>query len=146
MNAVSEFAFLGTKELNMSIAEILNEEFGMPTLLKRMGGVSCSGVSLYENDDAFFVEAKVPGVRADEIKVSFQKGNLLIEAISKEEKKDVKVHFRSSASYSYLIPLPEERIDANASLEALCKDGILSITFPKAKVAKPMSITVKSAS
>lgn len=105
----------------------------------------CSGVSLYEDEEFFHLEAPVPGIKPDDIKIFFDKGGVSIEAKSAEEKKEVKYHFKSSSSYSYWVPLPEGRIDENGTPEAVCKDGILKVTFSKSRASKPLKIAVKSA-
>lgn len=94
---------------------------------------SPSGVSLNETEEAFILEAFVAGVKAKDIHISSEKRNLSIEAEG------------SGYSYSYLVPLPIGQLDENATPEAIAEDGILKITFPKAKVAKPLKITVKNA-
>lgn len=91
-----------------------------------------SGVSLNETEEAFILEALVAGVKAKDINISFEKRSLAIEAKG------------SGYSYSYLIPLPSGQLDESATPEAVAEDGILRITFPKAKAAKPLKITVKS--
>ena len=91
-----------------------------------------SGVSLNETEEAFVVEAFVAGVKPKEIDLSFEKRSLTIEAKG------------CGYSYSYLVPLPAGQIDEGSAPEALAEDGILRVTFPKAKAAKPLKITVKS--
>lgn len=106
---------------------------------------SCSGVNLYEDEEAFVLEADVPGVKPDDVKIFFDKGGISVEAKRAEEKKEVKYHLRSASRYAYWVPLPAGRIDESSTPEAVCKDGILKVAFPKAKAAKPLKITVKGA-
>lgn len=123
----------------------------LPTRLDEIfGNLACSqesqcysGVSLYETAETFVVEAAVPGFKADEIAITAEKGWIQIEAKKGAEKKDVKVHLQASSCYSYAVPVPEG-IDESATPEATAQDGILKITFAKAKVAKSVKITVKS--
>lgn len=91
-----------------------------------------SGVSLRETEEAFILEAFVAGVKAKDINISWEKRSLAIEAKN------------AGYSYSYLVPLPSSQLDESIAPEALTEDGILRITFPKAKAAKPLKITVKS--
>ncbi len=90
-----------------------------------------TGVHLSETEDAFILEALVAGVKAKEINVSWEKGSINIEAKS------------GRYSYSYLVPLPMGQMDETAQPEASSEDGILKITFPKAKASRPLKITVK---
>lgn len=94
---------------------------------------SPSGVTLTETEDAYILEALTAGVKAKDIAISFEKRSLTIEAKG------------SGYSYSYLVPLPAGQVDETATPEATAEDGILKITFPKAKAAKPLKITVKGA-
>ena len=102
-----------------------------------------NGVSLYEDEETITVAAEVPGVKPEDIQVTFDKGGVSIEAKGAEERKDVKYYFKSSASYSYWVPLPSGKIDEQEGPEAVCKDGIIKITFKKSRVCKPLKISVK---
>jgi HSP20 family protein len=109
------------------------------------GCKNCSGVNLYENEESFVLEADIPGVKSDDVKIFFDRGGISIEAKRIEEKKEVKHHLRSSSIYAYWVPLPAGRIDESAAPEAICKDGILKVVFPKSRAARPLKIAVKSA-
>jgi HSP20 family protein len=113
-----------------------------PTLFQQFTGQT--GITLYEDESAFHLEAQVPGVKAEEIQMSFENGNLYIEAKPTEEKKDVKYYYKTSRNFSYEIPLPEG-IDESQIPDAICKDGILKISFIKTKSIQPRKINVKSA-
>ena len=105
---------------------------------------SC-GVSLYEDENAIYLEAPVPGIKPEDVKIFYDKGGLSIEAESKEEKKEVKYHYKAASNFSYWVPLPAGKVDENASPEAVCKDGILKVTFTKSRASKPLKISVKGA-
>src|SRR3990167_8237602 len=83
---------------------------------------NCCSVSLFEDEKSLVVEAPVPGVKAEDIHVTFEEGGLLIEAKAQEEKKDVKYHFKSTASYSYWTPLPKGKVDERSKPDAIYKD------------------------
>lgn len=106
-------------------------------------GKCCSGVNLYEDEESFVLEAAVPGIKPEDIKIFFDKGGVSIEAKALEEKKDVKHHLKSSSSYTYWVPLPAGRIDESATPEAVSKDGVLKVVFPKSRASKPLKIAVK---
>ncbi|NBO24770.1 MAG: Hsp20/alpha crystallin family protein [Chlamydiae bacterium] len=104
-----------------------------------------SGVTLYEDKDHVFVELALPGLTSEEIHISFDKGILWVKGESKKEeqkdKKDFKYHTVSSKSFSYRIPLPT-KVDEGLSPKAKLKNGILAITFEKARSSKPQQITI----
>lgn len=119
---------------------LFNDEDFFPTLYRRFTG---TGVTLFEDESAFHLEVQVPGIKADDIHMSFEKGNLFIEAKASEDRTDVKYYYKAATSFSYVIPLPEG-IDEAHLPEAVCKDGILKIAFSKSRSSKPRKITVKS--
>lgn len=103
-----------------------------------------SGITLYEDDDAVYLETPVAGVKPEDLQVTFDRRGVSIEGKGEEEKSGVKYHMKGSRSFSYWVPLPSGRIDDNAKVEAEAKDGILKLVFPKSRAAKPLKIAVKS--
>ena len=104
-----------------------------------------SGISLYEDDDSVYIEAPVCGVKAEDIQVTFDRRGVSIEGKAEEEKPGVKYYTKASRSFSYWVPLPSGKIDENGKVDALSKDGILKLVFPKSRASKPLKISVKSA-
>jgi len=92
-----------------------------------------TGIRFTETENSYVLEALVAGVKPKEIDISFENGALSIQAKA-----------ASGYNYSYLVPLEGILIDESATPEAVAEDGILKITLPKAKVAKPLKIAVKS--
>jgi HSP20 family molecular chaperone IbpA len=92
-----------------------------------------SGLTLKETEESFVVQALVAGVKPKDIQITSEKGSLRIEAQSPDY------------SYSYLVPLPRGQMDEAATPEATAEDGVLKIVLPKAKVSRPLKITVKGA-
>lgn len=88
-----------------------------------------TGIRMSETEGAFIIEALVAGVKPKEIEITLEKGALSIAAKS------------GCYNYSYLVPL--EGIQVDEEPEAKAEDGILRITLPKAKTARPLKITVK---
>lgn len=92
-----------------------------------------TGVRLSETEHSFILEALVAGVKPKDIEIAFEKGALTINAKSPV-----------GYNYSYLVPFEGIQIDESAMPEAVAEDGILKLTIPKPKAAKPLKITVKS--
>lgn len=102
-----------------------------------------SGLSMYENDDHIFLEAAVPGMKADQIDISLEKGVVWIQAeAANEMPKDMKAHMIMDRKYSYRIMVPG-KIDEHHPPEAECKDGIVKVTIAKSRSSKPIKINVK---
>jgi len=105
---------------------------------------SPSGLSVSEDDHHVYIEAAVPGIKPDEIDMIFDKGVLWIKAEKKEEIEDKKKKFyrKSMSSFSYRVAVPGE-IEESKQPDAICKNGILKVTFFKAKEGSSKKIPIK---
>jgi HSP20 family protein len=131
------------------VPSLLNELQGMQDFFdfpfegfSSLAKVDGSGVTVYEDDKNIFVEAQVPGIKPEDVEVNFEKGVLWVKGETKKERGDVKYHLKSSESFSYRIPVPSH-IDEGAMPEATYKDGIIKVSFKKAKISQPKKIQVK---
>ena len=102
-------------------------------------------VEITENDKAYTVKAKLPGVEKEDVDITVENGVLTIKGKkeSKTEEKDEKVH-RTECSYgsfvrSFTLPHSVKPDDVDAEY----KDGILHMTLPKSEEAMPKQIEVK---
>jgi HSP20 family protein len=99
-----------------------------------------------EDKDAVTVKAELPGVEQKDIAVSLQEGVLTIkgEKRAEKEEKDKKYHRveRSYGAFVRSIRLPSA-VEAG-KVAAAYKDGVITITLPKAAEAKGMTIPVKA--
>lgn len=102
-------------------------------------------IDIAEQDDAILVKAEVPGCKADDIDISVHGSTLTISGekkFSEEKKENGYYHIESSyGSFRRDLTLPAD-VDP-ARIDATCKDGVLSITLPKAEEAKATKIKVK---
>lgn len=105
--------------------------------------ISDQGLTIYEEKNNIIVEASLPGLKEDEIQVNLNKGILWIKGESKEEEKDKEKHYyrKASRSFSYRVALPEQ-IDEKQDPQASYNDGILKISFQKAKSAENKKISI----
>jgi len=99
-----------------------------------------------EQKDAIVVKAELPGTKVDDIELSVQDNTLIVSGEKKEESQEEhKGYFRSERHYGMfqrVIPLPSN-VEAG-KIQATSKDGVLTITLPKAETAKPKRIPIKS--
>jgi HSP20 family protein len=98
-----------------------------------------------ETDEAITVDAELPGLKQEEIKVTVEEGVLTISAERKKEKdeKTKNVH-RLERYYGMMerkLALPASVEDAK--IDAVYKDGVLHVMIPKKPSAKPKAVTVK---
>jgi HSP20 family protein len=116
------------------------EEGGFPwrTLLT-------TDLSVYEDDKAVYVEAALPGLKPEEIDVTFQKGILTLRGNQKEEEVDQKKRYyrKANRTYSYRIAVPGN-IDEAKEPTAEYKNGVMTITFNKQQKSEPKRIQIKT--
>lgn len=103
-------------------------------------------VNAFENKEAFVYKAEVPGLGEGDVSVYVEDETLILRG---ERKSSVphgyQVHLRERAStaFSRKIPLPG-RVDA-PGVTATLKDGVLTVTLPKARETLPRQVPVKAA-
>ncbi len=104
---------------------------------------SQSGLSVYEDENNVYVEAAIPGVDPSDVEVTVDKGRLWIrgESKTKEEDESKKYYRRAARSFSYNVALPGD-IDENNEPTAKCKNGVMTVVFPKSEKAQPKRINV----
>jgi HSP20 family protein len=102
-------------------------------------------IDVAEEENAVVVRAEVPGCKAEDIDISVYGNTLTISGEKKleEEKKEKGYYYMESTygSFRREITLPTD-VDAG-KIDAVCKDGVLSITLPKAASAKAVKVKVK---
>ncbi len=101
-------------------------------------------LDVHEDKDGYTVRVEVPGMKREDIVVSLQDGALVVSGERKEEKitGDTEVHRqeRYYGKFSRALTLPTAV--AGDKVKAAYKDGILTVTLPKAEEAKPKQIDV----
>ena len=101
--------------------------------------------NLKENDESYTLEAELPGLKKEDIKISLKDGILTVSGERKEEKekKDKHSHIveRQYGSFCRLFTLPEKV--SEDKIDASYKDGILKVLLPKTEEAKIKEIAIK---
>jgi len=109
------------------------------------GGTSWPAVDLVEREDSIVVRAELPGMKADDIELQVRNNVLTISGEKveiTEDKGENYYHVESRhGSFNRGITLPSE-VDAE-KIEAVYKDGVLTITLPKVEKAKARRIDIK---
>ena len=102
-------------------------------------------IDIAEKENEFLVKAEVPGCKAEDIDISVHGNTLTVSGEKKQEQEKKEEGYyhveRSYGGFRRDLQLPAE-IEA-AKIEAECKDGVLTITLPKAEAAKPVKVKVK---
>jgi len=100
---------------------------------------------IYEDKDKYSLKLDLPGIKKEDVKISYVDGKLSIsgERNVESEHKDSKCHRieRSFGKYYRSFSLPENI--QQEKINAEFKDGQLTITVPKSEEAKPKEIEIK---
>ena len=99
-------------------------------------------LDLYQGNDNIIAVVELPGMRKEEIEISLQDGTLSISGERKGEtaKEDAARTERFSGKFRRTVTLPTQ-VDVS-KINASYKDGILTVTLPKAEEAKPKQIKI----
>lgn len=100
-------------------------------------------LDLYQSNDNIVAVVEIPGMRTEDIEISLQDGTLIISGERKEEnapESDATRTERFSGKFRRSITIPT-RVEAN-KVSANYKDGVLTVTLPKAEEAKPKQIQI----
>jgi HSP20 family protein len=101
-------------------------------------------LDVHEDKENFSVRVELPGMKREDIGVSLQDGALIITGERKEEKvqEGTEVHRQERYYGKFTRALTLPAAVAGDKVKAQYKDGILTVTLPKAEEAKPKAITV----
>jgi len=103
-------------------------------------------LDLYQSNDNVVAVAELPGMRKEDIEISLHEGMLTISGERSHERDPDEKAERSEryvGKFRRSVTLPA-RVDAS-KVNATYKDGILTVTLPKAEEAKPRQIQVNVA-
>ncbi|MGW2940065.1 Hsp20/alpha crystallin family protein [Streptomyces sp. NPDC001156] len=129
----------------MEFDELLNQMSGL--LESTVGGAAPAAAwtplaDVTETDDAFEVEIELPGVKSKDINVEANGQELVVtgEIKEKERKGVLRRGTRRTGAFEYRLRLPGE-VDAE-KVTAEMSAGVLTVTVPKAEVAKPRHVQI----
>ncbi|MFA9443821.1 Hsp20/alpha crystallin family protein [Egicoccus sp. AB-alg6-2] len=129
--------------LHDEVERMFREAFGSGTAT---AGAFSPALDVEETEDVFTLHVELPGVTADDVEVSLEENVLTIAGERRfyDEKaadgfRRIERHF---GRFHRAVRLPD-RVDGD-KVSATYRDGLLTITVPKAEEAKPRRITVKA--
>jgi HSP20 family protein len=130
-----------------NLREELNSFFDLPFLTNLNRQDLFSGWSpaldLYQNNENVVAVLELPGMRKEDIEISLHDGTLTIagernSSSSNDERAERTERYVGTFRRSVTLPA---RVDAN-KVSATYRDGVLTVTLPKAEEAKPKRIDV----
>jgi HSP20 family protein len=107
------------------------------------GAVWSPLVDVEETDDAWVVEADLPGVKREDVNVEVRGNELIIsgEIKERERKGILRRRTRRSGQFEYRVTLPGGADPGG--IDASLDDGVLKVRVPKPEEARPRRIDVK---
>ena len=103
-------------------------------------------VDIFEDKDAIYVKAELPGVKAEEVNVHVENNILTLSGERKLEKNDAREGYhrieRVYGTFTRSFALPNNV--AADQVEAEMTDGVLNVKIPKRTEAQPKKIAVRS--
>jgi len=112
-------------------------------------GVWSPPVDIFDNEGEIVLKAELPGLKKEDIGINVEDNLLTVSGERKREKEvadNAKGVFRSErvyGSFSRSFTLPTTVTVGKIS--ASYKDGVLTLSLPKAEEAKPRQITIEAA-
>jgi HSP20 family protein len=102
-------------------------------------------VDIEETEDAWVVEAELPGVKKKDVDVQVHDSELTITGDIKERERTgiLRRRTRRTGRFEYRVTLPGEA--ESEGIDASLHDGVLTVRVPKSERAKPRRIDVKVA-
>ncbi len=113
--------------------------------LQRARAAAWPPVNAFETKDAFVYRAEVPGLGENDVSVYVEEESLVLRGERKSavpEGYQVRLRERAPVAFTRKLPLPG-RVEGEG-VTATVKDGVLTITLPKAKDTLPRQIAVKA--
>ncbi len=134
----------------MTLREAMSQLFDESVVNPTAAGRTQSFVpflDLSETTDAYLIEVAVPGLKATDLDISIEQGQLTIKGEVKQQKEDQKRNYhrveRQYGAFSRTISMPASvRADA---IVAELKDGVLYLQVPKAEFVKPRKVAISVA-
>lgn len=103
-------------------------------------------VDVHESEKEWTVTAELAGAKPEDVNVEIENGVLTIRGEKKSEREEKREHGRvierSFGSFTRSFTLPSSV--AADRIEAGFKDGVLTVTIPKAEAPKPHVVSIKS--
>lgn len=101
-------------------------------------------LNVVETEHAFTLTAELPGVSKEDVKITVEDGVLTLSGEKKQEQeeKDASWHRveRSYGAFERSLTLPKG-VDGDKA-QASYRDGVLTITLPKAEHARPRTLKI----
>jgi HSP20 family protein len=131
------------EDLQQRMSQIMENLFAGPGY-GNGGSIWSPPVDVEETDDAWVVEADLPGAHHDDVNVEVQNNELVVtgEITERERKGILRRRTRRTGRFEYRVTLPGET-DAD-NVDARLEGGVLTVRVPKSETGKARRVEVRS--
>jgi HSP20 family protein len=104
-------------------------------------------VDIYETEDAFVLEAELPGMTKDDVEIEFVENRLILRGAHRPKPEMKEEHYRRrERAYGrfervFVLPALIDRDEVTAEFH----HGVLTLQLPKSDMAKPKRIPIRDA-
>jgi len=132
--------FRELEEIQEQTAQLLEQMMGASPEVARPW---IPDVDIEETDDAWILEAELPGARAEDVHVETDEGELTIRgAITEHEREGIlRRRTRRVGEFEYAVTLPG--LSGDVEPEARLHHGVLEVRVPKPEQSKPREIQIR---
>jgi HSP20 family protein len=123
---------------------LLDESLGAPLAIATEAVAWTPPVNIEETDDAYIIEAELPGVKREDVNIEMDRNELSITGEIKEQERQgiLRKRTRRVGRFEYRVQLPT--VVDGENVDAKLEDGVLRIRLPKSERAQRRRIEVKS--
>ena len=132
------------EQVSERMRRMLDETFGgfsWPAFSQEQGGFR-PHVDIEETDEAYVVEAELPGVKREDVSIELVGNELTIagEIKERERKGVLRRQMRRTGRFYYQVSLPSQ-VDTE-TIEASLSEGVLTVRVPKSERAERRRILI----
>jgi HSP20 family protein len=122
---------------------LLEQTFGDVAPLLTEAAAWVPPVDIEEQDDAYVIEAELPGVKREEVNIELVGNELSISGDIKERERKglLRRRTRKTGRFELRVALPDP-VDAG-SIDANLKSGVLTVRIPKTERAQRKQVEIK---
>jgi HSP20 family protein len=100
-------------------------------------------VDIYELENELVLYADLPGVRAEDVELHYERGELTLHGkVRSRPRPDQFYQWEYEEGDFFRVFQVHESIDGTR-IEAECKNGVLTVHLPKAEAARPRQVKVR---
>jgi HSP20 family protein len=100
-------------------------------------------VDIYESEDALVLVADMPGVGPENVTIDIRDNQLSLRGTVALEETKERVHLQEYGVGDFYRQFSLGRAIDQSRIEASIRNGVLTLTLPKADIVKPRKINVK---